>query len=120
MDRFYAPAYQHHDASRPDVLTLADYKQWARDLIAGLPDFRVEAEDLIAEGDRAVKRWTAKGHHNGTLAGIAPTGRAVQFSGVSLYRIEGERIVESWYVYDLLGLVQQIGLQLAPAPATPA
>jgi steroid delta-isomerase-like uncharacterized protein len=117
MDRFYSPAYQHHDLSRPDVRTLADYKQWARDLLVGLPDFQVAADELIAEGDRAVKRWTASGHHNGVLAGIPPTGQAIQFSGVSLYRLEGERIVESWYVYDMLGLAQQLGLQLAPKQA---
>jgi steroid delta-isomerase-like uncharacterized protein len=116
MDRFYSPAYLHHDVSRPEIQSLADYKQWARDLLTGLPDLKVQVDDLIADGDRGVKRWTAKGHHQGTLAAIPPTGRAVQFSGVSVYRIEGERIVESWYVYDLLGLVQQLGLQLAPAP----
>lgn len=108
MDRYYAPDYIHHDVSRPDVHTLADYQQWARDLLAGLSDLRVVIDDLVAEEDTAVKRWTAHGRHTSVFAGIAPTGRAISFAGVSTYRIEGERIVESWYLYDLFGLLQQL------------
>lgn len=115
MDRYYSPKYVHHDASRPDVQTLADYKQWARDLQAGFSNLRVIADDVIAEeSSKAVKRWTVTGVHDGALAGIAPTGKQVKFSGMSAYRIEGDRIVESWYVYDLLGLLQQLGVLPAP------
>ena len=66
----------------------------------------------------AVKRWTASGTHSGELAGIPPTNNPVRFSGVSTYRFRDGRIVESWYVYDLFGLVQQ--LQSAPAMQTAA
>jgi steroid delta-isomerase-like uncharacterized protein len=108
MDRYYTPDYIHHDVSRPDVRTLAEYQQWARDLLAGLSDFRVVADDLVAEESKAVKRWTAYGVHTSVLAGIPPTGRAISFSGVSIYRLEDDRIVESWYLYDLFGLLQQL------------
>ena len=108
MERYYAPAYIHHDISRPDVRTLADYQQWAHELLAGLSNFRVVADDLVAEEGKAVKRWTAHGVHVNVFAGIPPTGRAISFSGVSIYRLEGDRIVESWYLYDLFGLLQQL------------
>jgi steroid delta-isomerase-like uncharacterized protein len=111
MDGYYQAEYVHHDVCRPDVHTLADYKQWARDLRSGLQGMRVVAEDLIAdaEGNTAVKRWTATGAHNGSLAGIAPTGKQVRFSGVSIYRMSGGKVAESWYSYDLFGLLQQLG-----------
>ena len=115
MDRYYAPGYVHHDASRPDVRGLDDYKAWGTDLMEGLPDLRVAIDDVIAEeGGKAVKRWTATGTHRGTLAGIPPSGAKVRFSGVSVYRMEGDRIAESWYVYDLMGLLQQVGVLPAP------
>ena len=111
MDRYYAASYRHHDVSRPDVTSLDDYKQWARDLQAALSDMRVEAEDVIAADDgKAVKRWTATGVHTGSLAGIPATGKKVSFSGSSAYRVQNGRIVESWYVYDLFGLLQQLGV----------
>ena len=52
MDRYYAPDYVHHDVSRPHVSTLADYKQWANDLLDGLSDFEVVADDLVAKEGR--------------------------------------------------------------------
>lgn len=109
MDRYYSPKYAHHDVSRPDVTSLEDYKQWARDLIEGLPDLHVAVDDLIAEEEKAVKRWTATGTHTGTLAGIAPTGRKVAFCGLSTYKVQDGKILESHYVYDLYGLLQQLG-----------
>jgi steroid delta-isomerase-like uncharacterized protein len=116
MDRFYAPGYVHHDVSRPDVRSLADYKVWGADLMQGFPDLHVAIDDVIAdEGGKAVKRWTATGTHRGALAGIPATGARVSFSGVSVYRIEGDRFVESWYVYDLMGLLRQLGVLPAPA-----
>jgi steroid delta-isomerase-like uncharacterized protein len=115
MDKYYASSYAHHDVSRPDVQTLADYKQWARDLIAAFSSLRVNADALLAENGMAVKRWTATGVHTGTLAGIPPTDRRVQFSGVSIYRFDADRIVESWYVYDLFGLIQQMTAPVAAA-----
>jgi steroid delta-isomerase-like uncharacterized protein len=108
IDRYYSPDYRHHDVSRADVTSLADYKAWSSAPQAGLPDIQVAIDALIAEGDMAVRRWTATGTHTGDLAGIAPTRRPVRFSGVSIYRFRDGRIVESWYVYDLFGLVQHL------------
>jgi hypothetical protein len=36
---------------------------------AGFPDFRVTIDDMIAEGDRVVSRWTVRGTHQGELMG---------------------------------------------------
>jgi steroid delta-isomerase-like uncharacterized protein len=118
IDKYYARDYVHHDVSRPDVTTLGGYKGWATDLQSGLSNLHVAVDDLIANDDMAVKRWTATGVHTAPLAGIAPTNTKVRFSGVSIYRFANDRIAESWYVYDLFGLLQQLGA--LPAPQTAA
>jgi steroid delta-isomerase-like uncharacterized protein len=117
MDKYYAPDYVHHDEARGDVRTLDDYKQWARDLLAGLSDFHVSTDDLIAEQNKAIKRWTVTGVHSGPLAGAAATGRRIRLSGVSVYRVENGRIAEAWYAYDAFGLLQQLGVIPQPANA---
>jgi steroid delta-isomerase-like uncharacterized protein len=117
IDNYYAPDYSHHDVSRPDITTLAGYKAWASALQGGIPDIVVAVDDLIADGDMAVKRWTASGIQSGELAGIPATGKPVRFSGVSIYKFRDGRIVESWYVYDLFGLLQQLGALPAVEPA---
>lgn len=91
-------------------MSLDDHKQWARDLIGALGELKVVADDLIADdvSGKAVKRWTASGTHRAPLAGFGPSGRGISFSGVSVYQVVDGRMVESWYIYDLFGLVQQL------------
>jgi predicted ester cyclase len=84
-------------------------KQEAADFRRGFPDVVSTIEDLIAEGDKVVARWTSHATHRGEYMGIPPTGREVEFAGISLYRIERNRITESWTVEDELGLMLQIG-----------
>jgi steroid delta-isomerase-like uncharacterized protein len=76
--------------------------------LAAFPDFRVTTHNIIAEGDKVVVRWTMNGTHLGELMGIAPTGRPVEFTGATIHRIADGKIVENWWAYDALGMMQQI------------
>jgi predicted ester cyclase len=84
-------------------------RQEAADFRRGFPDVVSTIEDLIAEGDKVVARWRARATHRGEYVGIPPTGKEVEFTGISVYRIEGGKIAESWTVEDELGLLRQIG-----------
>ena len=84
-------------------------KQEAADFRRGFPDVVSTIEDLIAEGDKVVARWRARATHQGEYMGIPPTGKEVEFTGISVYRIEAGKIAESWNVEDALGLMRQIG-----------
>jgi predicted ester cyclase len=81
-----------------------------RTVQAALPDLRVDVEGLIAEGDRVAARVRYSGTHLGPLYGLAPTGRAVSYPGVTLFRVSGGRIVEIWSIGDTLSLVSQVGV----------
>jgi predicted ester cyclase len=84
-------------------------RQEASDFRRGFPDVVSTIEDLVAEGDRVAARWSARATHQGEYVGVAPTGKEVEFTGISVYRIEAGRIAESWTVEDDLGLMRQIG-----------
>jgi predicted ester cyclase len=84
-------------------------RQEAADFRRGFPDVVSIIEDLIAEGDRVAARWRARATHRGEYVGVPPTGKEVEFTGISVYRIEGEKIAESWTEEDELGLMRQIG-----------
>jgi predicted ester cyclase len=109
IDRYEGCGCVRHETSRPGVATLAADNAWALDLRAALSDLHVAADILAADAAMAVKQWTVTGFHTGTLAGVPPTNRRVRFSGVSIYRFYDGRIAEHWYVYDLFGLLQQLG-----------
>lgn len=81
---------------------------------SAFPDFHMTIEDLIAEADVVVGRFTQGGTHQGEFMGVAPTGRQVQFTEIGILRIAGGQVVESWYETDMLGLLQQLGVGQAP------
>jgi predicted ester cyclase len=64
---------------------------------------------MIAEGDKVVFRATNNGTHKGEFIGIAPTRKHAIWTEISIWRIEGERIVEVWAEVDKLGHMQQLG-----------
>jgi steroid delta-isomerase-like uncharacterized protein len=92
--------HRGHDASRTFVATYRN----------AFPDLRFTIEEQIAEGDKVVTRWTARGTHRGALMGIPPTEKSVTVSGITLDRITDGRIAESIGSWDALGLMQQIGV----------
>ena len=84
-------------------------RQEAADFRQGFPDVASTIEDLIAAGDKVVASWKVRATHQGEYVGTPPTGKAVEFTGISVYRIEAGKISESWTVEDELGLTRQIG-----------
>ena len=72
------------------------------------PHFTVE--DVVAEGDRVVVRWTQAGTHVGEFAGIPPTGKTFTVSGIDIYRAEDGVLREHWHVVDQLSMLGQLGV----------
>ena len=99
-----------HGGSMGEFRGLNALKGFISGYRAAFPDVRSEVEDQIAEGDKVVTRWTSRGTHEGDLNGIAPTGKAMETSGVTIERIAGDRIVEVWVAKDDLGMLQQLGV----------
>ena len=113
-DEFVAPDYIDHGALPGQAPGLDGAKQkWAM-YIAAIPDLRVPIEDMVAEGDKVVVRWTAEGTQRGELLGIPPTGKRLRFSGISIYRLAEGKVAEVWEQFDRLGLMQQHGVIPTP------
>jgi len=108
--------YEEHDplpgqgAGRDGVL---DRYSMLIDALA--PQFTIE--DVIAEGDRVVVRWTNSGTHVGEFAGIPPTGRAFSIAGIDIYRVVEGRLAEHWHVVDQLAMLGQLGVLPQSSPA---
>lgn len=74
------------------------------------PDMRMEADEVIAEGEKVVVRWTYQAtHRKNVLFGVEPTGKRVQVSGVTLYRILNNKVVEEIGFSDTMSLMLQLG-----------
>ena len=75
----------------------------------GFSDWNITLEDQIAEGDKVATRWIASDTHTGSLQGMPPTGKPVRVTGVNVTRFSEGEIVESWFNFDMLTLLQQLG-----------
>jgi predicted ester cyclase len=73
------------------------------------PDLTAKAEDIIAEGDKVVGRFTVKGTHKGKFMDFEPTGNPFTYAEVVIVRFKDGKIVEHWAVTDVLSMMQQIG-----------
>jgi steroid delta-isomerase-like uncharacterized protein len=86
----------------------------ARQLVIAMrsdfPDFHVTVEDVLAERDKVVVRFTDSGTYQGDAFGVIASGKQVSWTGVDIFRIADGKIIEGWGVGDMLGLMRQLGV----------
>ena len=110
-DELFASTYVHHDPSSPDLGRGPESEKKRATLYrTAFPDLRLTIEDILAEGETVMARWSCRGTHKGDLSGIAPTGKPFTISGVSIARFAGGKMVEGYVNWDALGLMQQLGV----------
>jgi predicted ester cyclase len=76
--------------------------------IASFPDLQHTVEGMIAEGDQVAVRFSAQGTHAGQWLRFAPTGKSIRYTGVTVARIAGDKIVEHHTWWDRAGLIEQL------------
>jgi C-1 hydroxylase len=84
-------------------------REIAEHWFTGFPDYRFELLDVIAEGDKVAALMPFSGTHTGPVLDLAPTGRSVRVSEMVIFRIEADKIVEAWEVWDEHGMRRQLG-----------
>jgi predicted ester cyclase len=110
IDEVYAPDVVWHEPDQ-EIRGIQEAKQFVTTYKTAFPDMTVTVEDVIAEGDKVVTRVTLRGTHQGETEEFGPpTGRQFEGTGITISRIEGDKIVEDWDAYDNLTTLQQLGL----------
>ena len=108
VDGFLASDYDGHSSTEfqgPDGA-----KEFVPKLCTAFPDFQFTVEDQIAEGDRVATRWSMQGTHIGEFQGMPATGRQMSISGITIFRIANDKVIEGWTNEDLLGFYHQLGV----------
>lgn len=116
IDQYVARGYVGHDSAEAEPIrgpagvrtNFGRYK-------AGFPGGALTVDDQISAGDKVATRWTGRGTHSGEIAGIAPTGKEVTVTGLTISRLEGGKVVEQWTTWDTLGMLVQLGAIPEPA-----
>ena len=105
----FAPDAVHHNPFPGTPPGREGNKQGMLLLFAAFPDWHTTIEDLIAEEDKVVVRMTQHGTHQGTIFGLAATGKQVSVAGIAIFRLRNSQIVEEWLITDQLSVMQQLG-----------
>ncbi len=118
IDELVASNYVGHDPAM-DQQGPEGAKEFVTTYLAAFPDGRITIEDQFAAGDLVATRWTGGGTQTGELMGIPPSGKQVTISGITISRVEKGKVVEEWTNWDMLGMLQQLGVvpQMAAAKA---
>jgi steroid delta-isomerase-like uncharacterized protein len=85
------------------------HQQMVAHFQSAFPDGVNSSDEMVAEGDKVVQRWTFRGTHREPFQGIPATGKKVILTGLALWRFQDGKIVESWHEMDTMGLLQQLG-----------
>jgi steroid delta-isomerase-like uncharacterized protein len=126
LRRFFEELFNHGDLSVADEIVGANYvnhnavpgeapgreglKTFVAYLLTAIPDIHFTIEDQIIAQDKVVTRFSVTGAQQGEFAGIPPTGKFVQVTGINIHRVGDGQIQEAWLNWDELGMMQQLGV----------
>ncbi|NWG22092.1 MAG: ester cyclase [Chloroflexi bacterium] len=109
IDDVFAPGFVNHDPSAYQVGDCRTLKRWIERLRVAFPDMHMTIDDLIAERDRVVVRWTWTGTHTGFLGTIPPSENSVTLHGITIELFADGKVAEAWWSYDGSAMMLQIG-----------
>ncbi len=117
MDELFAPDFTEHMPIGPGAQSLEEAKQFVAGTSAGMPDMRATVEEMVAEGDKVVVRYTVTGTQTGDFMGIPATGKPIKMTAIDILRFKDGKIAEHWLEGDQLGMMQQLGVIPTPGQA---
>ena len=111
----YTPDYfSYFPSINPNPLSLEETTEFAKMVHNAFPDIIFSIEEFYAVEDRVISRFIMRGSHEGEFQGIPATGNKVEFSGIIISHIKNGKIEEEREDLDMLGFMQQLGMELKP------
>lgn len=109
FDEIIAPDFIDHEAPDQTLRGPNQVKEIVRWLAAGFPDFRIQVEDLVADGDQVWVHVTGSGTHEGEFQGLPATGRHFEARSVDMWQVRDGKLAEHRAVRDDLSMMRQLG-----------
>lgn len=94
LPELVSPVYVNPETGITGARGILAFRESIRDTFG--TDARVYLCALVADGEQVAVRWSLRGRLLVTFKGFAPTGFLVEVSALSMFRLEGGRVVHSW------------------------
>ena len=115
LDTLASPNILVHRTAMPceaDHYSIDGVRQWLEKQWSAFPDLTITDYFTVARGDIVAARWAASGTSRGDFLILPPTGKTVEYTGVSMYRIEDGKIAEIWETRNTLGIMRQLNPEM--------
>jgi steroid delta-isomerase-like uncharacterized protein len=119
VDELIDPSFQGHDPMLGTINRDA-LRESVKGYRGAFPDLKFEVNNVIAEGNFVVVRWTARGTNRGPLMGMQATGKNAVVTGLDYQEVRNGKIVSQHAEFDALGMLRQLGVDAGamPQPST--
>jgi len=111
--KFVAVDVKFHGSVGVTVEGVDAFRDYMRLIQAAFPDFHNQVEEMVAEGDRVAARLTYRGTHRGAIFGVQPTGNAIEYEGLALFRIRDGLVAEGYVLGNVIRLLGELGVRIA-------
>lgn len=114
LDEIANPEYKYYLPSNNAPLSKEEHKQFWESVNRSFPDLNHSVQEIFAVDDKVVARTIVRGTHQEEFSGIPATGASVEISQILICRFTNGKLVELREEVDLLGLYQQLRMELQP------
>jgi predicted ester cyclase len=108
------PEYINHTAGGGIGTGRDAYILGLKALRTAFPDWHVEVQAMIAEGDVVCDRLLVTATHTGQGAGVPPTNEPMAGDVMHMWRIANGRLAEGWY-FGTPDVMQRLFEAISPA-----
>ncbi|MCO4250644.1 ester cyclase [Pseudarthrobacter raffinosi] len=111
IDELATDDYIDHEEALPGQPPGKDgVRYFVNAIRTAFPDIKVKSmEASLADGNMEACHVILTGTHRGEMAGMAATGKSVEFGTTDIIRVEDGKVAEHWGTTDNLSLMQQLG-----------
>lgn len=115
IDRYMAEDFVEHEPIPGMDNTRETPRQFFKMVLAAFPDFRMNVQDLIQEGDKVVARLTFTGTHQGEFMGEPASGNKIEVNVIDIVRFRDDQMIEHWGITDTAAMMEQMGATAPPS-----
>ena len=104
------PNFKRHDltGALPEVSGADGPTNLVQMVLHAIPDIHYEIVQIVARDDRAAVQLRGTGTHRGQFLGVSGTGKRIEWNGINIYRFEDGKVIETWQLLDVWGLMRQM------------
>jgi steroid delta-isomerase-like uncharacterized protein len=106
ITRTFLPDAKIHSSSE-DLIGAEEMVATVESWLAAFPDLQVTIQEIVQENGMVVAMWSATGTHKGALRELQPTGLTAQYRGVTIHRVQDNKIAEYWAYVDMRAFLEE-------------